>query len=452
MKRYIMNISKSITPIIGMVVFAGLTQQAQAMPMFTTQTGMDCTGCHTQQMPRLNKLGRKFAASGMTISTAVSDMDGADAGFAPNANINGSLLIKSKYNKTYDKPDGKGAIDTREDSTNEGEFSPIRMATIFLGGQITENVGAIIKFGSRKEEGESIEGKAVYAYSKDDGHSYLGAVFFSTGSLGPFSGMEFYNTGLYKPLRMFDMKIYNNTVQKQKIGAQAATGLQVYYDMDGLFDMDDHFFVTAGLYVPAQDGLYYDMGDNLIPFARIAYEYIYNDYNFIFGGFIMKGGDLVADTAPLSIKRETYGIDFQLEGTVMEKELTLAASYVFKNDLEYTGINSAIDEYDTESRYDEGFSVQAAVSMTDAIIAKVSYMHYNDTNEYRSDNLNGTTAAAQTTKINVKDLDYAIGLGVDYGFALYVPMQVTVEYAWMEPSLERVEKFQNFMVTLTLPF
>lgn len=161
----------------------------------------------------------------------------------------------------------------------------------------------------------------------------------------------------------------------------------------------------------------------------------------------MKGGDLVADTAPLSIKRETYG-----EGTLMERELTLASSYVFKNDLEYTGINSAVDAYDTESRYDEGFSVQAAISMTDAIIAKISYMNYNDTNEYSSDNLNGTTAPSDTTKVNVKDLDYAIGLGVDYGFTLYVPMKVAVEYAWMEPSLERVENFQNFMVTLTLPF
>ena len=54
--------------LVGLLTFAGLTYDAQAMPMFTTQTGMDCTGCHTQHMPRLNKFGRKFAASGMTMS------------------------------------------------------------------------------------------------------------------------------------------------------------------------------------------------------------------------------------------------------------------------------------------------------------------------------------------------------------------------------------------------
>ncbi len=445
------TLQSSRIALISAITIGGFTQSIQAMPMFATQTGLSCSGCHTQQMPRLNKFGRKFAASGMTISKAVEDMNGTQSGFIANTDINPSLLIKAKYNKTYDKPDGKGAIDVSEDSTNDGEFSPIRMATFYMGGRVTEEIGAIVKVGYRKEEGESIEGKAVYAHALDD-NSYIGAVFFSTKSLGPFSGMEFYNTGLYKPLRMFDMKIYNNATQKPKIGGMAATGLQVYYDRDGLLNEEDHFFVTAGLYAPAQDNVLYDMGDNLIPFARIAYEYMYHDYNFIFGAFIMKGGDNVAPTDPLSMKRETYGVDFQLEGSVMEREFTIAAAYIFKNDIEYTGINSGIDDLDTLSIYDEGFSLEGAVSITDTIIAKASYMHYNDKNEYRTDNLNGTIAPYKTTKINVKDLDYAIGLGLDYGFNIFVPMKVAIEYAWMQPSLNRVEDYQDFMVTLTMPF
>ncbi len=425
-----------------------LTQTVEAMPMFATQTGLDCAACHTQQMPRLNKFGRKFAASGMTISKAMNDINSTDEGFLANTDINPSLLIKTKYNRTYDKPDGKGNIP--EDGTNAGEFSLLRSATAYLGGRVSDEFGAIIKLGHREEEGKSIEGKAVYAHAIDN-NAYLGAVFFSTASMGPFAGMEFYNTGLYKPLRMFDMKIYNNTVQKQKIGAQAATGLQVYYDRDALFNENDHLFVTVGMYAPAQDGVVYDMGDNLIPFARVAYEYMYGDFNFIFGGFIMKGGDLVAATAPLSIKRETYGIDFQIEGSIMEHEVMLAASNVFKNDVVFTGINSGSEDYDTQSRYDEGFSVQGSVSITDAIIAKASYMHYNDKNEFITYDSAGRPKY-KTEKINVKDLDYAIGLGLDYGFTLIVPMKIAVEYAWMQPSLSRVKKYQDFMVTLTLPF
>jgi len=446
------EINYSHIAIVGFLTVGAFTEQANALPMFSQQTGMECAGCHTQIMPRLNKMGRKFAASGMTLSKKVSDINGtAGSDFISNMDINPSMLIKTKYNKTYDKPDGKGVIDTSEDSTNDGEFSPVRMATFYVGGRITENVGAIVKFGHRKEEGNSIEGKAVYAYPVTD-ESYLGAVFFSTASLGPFSGMEFYNTGLYKPLRMFDMKIYNNTTQKQKVGAQAASGLQVYYDRDSLFNENDHFFFTAGMYFPAQDSLVYDIGDNLLPFARIAYEYMYGDFNFIVGGFLIKGGDIVSPTEPLHIKKETYGVDFQVEGTIYEHDVTLTATYILKNDVEYSGINSDLDEYDTESRYDEGFSIQGAYSVTDDIIAKASYMHYNDKNEYRKDNLNGTESPAKTTKINVKDLDYAIGLGVDYGFTLIVPMKLAVEYAWMQPSLNRVKKYQDFMVTLTMPF
>ena len=265
--------------LVSVLTLVTLTQGVKAMPMFTAQTGMDCAVCHTQQMPRLNKFGRKFAASGMTISQKVQDMNTPESGFVSSVDINPSLLIKSKYNKTYDKPDGKGNIP--DDGTNEGEWSAIRAAILMLGGRVSENVGAIIKLNHRKVEGESIDGKVVYVHALDD-ENYLGAVFFSTSNLGPFSGMEFYNTGLYKPLRMFDMKNYNNATQKEKIGARAATGFQVYCDRDGLFNENDHFFVTAGMYAPAQDNAIFDISDNFIPFARIAYEYLYSDFNFIF--------------------------------------------------------------------------------------------------------------------------------------------------------------------------
>ena len=73
-------------------------------------------------------------------------------------------------------------------------------------------------------------------------------------------------------------------------------------------------------------------------------------------------------------------------------------------------------------------------------------MTFNDLFDYR---YNGPNSAP--LKINVKDLDYAIGLGLDYGFTIGVPMKLAVEYAWMKPTLNRLENYQDFMVTLTLP-
>ena len=437
MKRYIMNMSKSITPIVGMVVFAGLAQEAQAMPMFTAQTGMDCTGCHTQHMPRLNKFGRKFAASGMTMSKQVADMD-AEQGIMSDSDLNPSLLIKSKYGRTWDKPDGKGAI--KEGDTNDGVISIIRMATFSVGGRVTENVGGMLNLGWREEEGDSISGKVTYADAVEDG--YWGVTAYSTPSFGPFAGMEFYNTGLYKPLRTFDMRIYSNASQSTKVGAQGATGLQVYYDKDNLLSGGDHFFVTAGIYTPGQDNVVMDMGDNLLPFARIAYEYPIGDYNVMIGGFIISGGDTVSDTQALSIKRNTYGMDIQIEGYIVDREASLIFTNVFKNEVEFTGIGAQSDDDDTEDIYNSSFSVEGTYSITEAIIGKLGYMDFNDEFAYDT-----------TTKVNVKDLDYAINVGMDYGFTVTdMPMKLAVEYAWMEPSLSRVENYQSFMATLTLPF
>ena len=39
--------------LISAITIGGFTQ-VEAMPMFATQTGMDCAGCHTQQMPILH--------------------------------------------------------------------------------------------------------------------------------------------------------------------------------------------------------------------------------------------------------------------------------------------------------------------------------------------------------------------------------------------------------------
>ncbi|WP_373031871.1 hypothetical protein, partial [Sulfurovum sp.] len=360
----------TVLAFVGLLTFAGLTQEVKAMPMFTAQTGMDCTGCHTQLMPRLNKFGRKFAASGMTMSQHVQDMNedhAEEQDMLSDMDLNPSILIKSKYARTWDKPDGKGAI--KEDDTNDGEYSPVRMATFMYGGRVNENVGAILNLGWRKEEGDSIAGKVVYSQDVEDG--YWGTAFYSTATLGPFSGMEFYNTGLYKPLRTFDNKVYSNSAQSTKAFTKGATGLQVYYDKDNLLSGGDHFFVTAGIYTPTQDNNFIDMSDNILPFARIAYEHPMGDYNVMIGAFIISGGDTVSTTETLSMKRETYGFDMQIEGEIADKEASLTVTSILKNKVEFTGIGAQSDDDDTEDSYNKAISVEGTLSITPEIIAKV---------------------------------------------------------------------------------
>jgi len=428
--------------IVGLLAFAGLTQEASALPMFVQQTGMDCSGCHVQHMPRLNKFGRKFAASGMTMSQHVADMNedhAAEQGETSDADLNPSLWIKSKYTRTYDKPDGKGAI--KEDDTNDGDVSPVRMATLTYGGRVNANVGGLLNLGWRKEEGRSISGKVTYVNAVEDG--YWGITAYSTSSFGPFAGMEFYNTGLYKPLRAFDTRIYSNANQSTKIGAQSATGLQVYYDKDNFINTSDHFFITVGLYTPAQDNANADiqMTGNVLPFARIAYEHPIGDYNVIVGAFAIAGGEHVSDTQAISVNRETYGMDLQIEGDIADKETTITLTNVFRNKVDFTGIGANLSD-DTESIYNDSFSAEGVVSVTPEVALKAGYMTFNDLFQY-----------SNATKVNVKDLDYAINVGVDYGFIVTDQLiKVAVEYAWMNPELDRVENYESFMTTFTLAF
>ena len=438
--------------IVGLLAAFALTNEAQALPMMSTQTGMDCTGCHTQIMPRLNKFGRKFAASGMTMSQQINDIEKDTS-----MDINPSMLIKSKYAKTWDKPDGHGNV--KEGGTNDGETSIVRMATFYAGGRITENVGGMIGLGWRKEEGDSITGKVTYANAIEDG--YWGVTAYSNPTQGPFSGMEFYNTGLYKPLRTFDMRVYGNANQSTQIGSKGATGLQVYYDKDNFFNTGDHFFITAGIYTPTQDNALMDMGDNILPFARVAYELPIGDYNVMIGAFGISGGDTVAfiindgltSNEPLSIKRETFGMDLQIDGTIADREASLTFVNIFKNKVEYTG-SGMQDTKDTEDIENDAFSVEGAISVTPSIVAKAAYMTFNDRFDYRYNNIGGGNGLGLGSyKPDSKDLDYAINVGLDYGFSVKdTPMKLAIEYAWMNPRLDRVKEYESFMATFTLPF
>jgi hypothetical protein len=419
--------------LVSVFAVVGLIQEAEAMPMFTTQTGLDCAACHTQSMPKLNAMGRQFMVSGMTMSQNIDEMSKYDQ------DINPSLLLKAKYEKTWDKPSKQGRVQEEDGTTNDGKWSIPRVAMLHLGGRVTENVGALMRFSYRSEHDEfTVSGKAVYAKEVDGG--YLGTAVYSTSSFGPFSGMEVYNTGLYKPIRSFETRKLTNATQACSVGTGEATGIQVYYDKSGFIGEDDHFFGSIGMYAPAQDNTYLNIGSNLLPFARLAYEYPVGDYNLIFGAFAIVGGETTSERASIRVKRETYGIDFQLEGEIAEKSLSIIATNIFKNKVEYTGMGAG-STHDLESSENDAFSIEGQLMVTEEVGLKLSYLQYNDTYDYEN-----------RKWINVQDLDYAVTAGLDYSFMAYVPMKLAVEYSWAEPGLDRVKDYQSFLVTLTLPF
>ncbi len=420
----------------GLLGFISLTSEVKAMPLFATQTGMDCKACHIQHIERLNKFGRKFLASGMTISQKFTDANSS------GSDINPSVMFKSIYEKTDNKPSESGVVkDTTV--TNDGILSVPRTAALYVGGRVTNNVGAIVNLSYKSQNDHSVSAKMVYAQEIQDG--YMGLAAYSTADFGPFSGMEIYNSGLYKPFRTFDIRRLSNAIQATEVGTGAATGLQVYFDKDGALADGDHVFATVGMYAQGQDNVQMELTSNLIPFARIAYEYPIGAYNFILGGFVMSGGDTVDPTSSLSIERKTYGMDFMVEGYIGDKSATLTMSKVFKNEVTYTGIGAGSSK-DLDNLDNEAFSVGGEVNLTPEFGVKLSYLTFNDLYAYDDG------GKGRLTHINVKDLDNAITVGMDYSFKYYLPMKLTVEHSWAKPSRSDIEDYRDFLISFNMLF
>lgn len=426
---------------IGFMALIGLSNEALAYPMFGKQMGTDdCKACHMQHMPKLNSTGRSFAASGMTQSIKKFDENGS------KMDLNPSLMVKSMYEETWDKPTSDGTIKNYKTPTAGGDWSVPKTASLLLGGRVSENVGAIIDLSYKDIEDNGIGGKVVYAKEVADG--YLGAALYSSASFGPFSGMETYNSGLYKPLRTFDIRKLSNAFQAAEIGTGAATGVQVYYDSDKIFTGSDHLFVSIGAFTPAQDNVNMQMNDNILAIGRIAYEYGLGDFNLIFGGFGIGGGERVASTQPLSILQETYGLDFQLEGAVADKSVSLILSKVLKNRVTYTGISANLLEPERNTNLDsKAFSAEGEINILENLGLKAAYLTFDDLSGYTE---TGQGPGYAANHVNVRDIDHAYTVGVDYSFKLYLPMKLAVEHSWATPALDRIKNYRDFLVSLNI--
>ncbi|HEY9191183.1 MAG TPA: hypothetical protein VIM88_09995, partial [Sulfurovum sp.] len=401
-----------------------------------TQTGMDCSACHMQHIERLNKFGRKFMASGMTISQKFTDENSS------GSDINPSVMFKSIYEKTDNKPGRSGNVsDTTE--TNDGILSVPRTAALYLGGRVTEDLGALLNLSYKSQRDNAISGKVVYADEIEDG--YVGLAAYSTADFGPFSGMEIYNSGLYKPFRTFDIRRLSNALQATEIGTGASTGLQAYFDKDGALADGDHVFATVGMYAQGQDNNQLDLTSNLLPLFRLAYEYPVGAYNVILGGFAIMGGDTTSDFSSLRIERETYGMDLMVEGYIGDKEVTLTMSKVFKNEVTYTGIGAGTSR-ELDNVDNEAFSVGGEVNLTPQFGVKLAYLTMDDLYDY-SDGGKG-----ELKKIDVQDIDNAITLGLDYSFKYHLPMKLSVEHSWASPSKPGIEDYRDFLISFNMLF
>jgi hypothetical protein len=125
---------RRLAKVLAVVATAGtmlaglLPTSAQAIPLFNRQTGQNCVACHAGgQFPELTPYGRLFKLTGYTLGTR-SDVP-----------VSAMVLANLSHVANTSKSDDPAA------DFNENNKVIVSTASLFLGGKITDNVGAFVQ-------------------------------------------------------------------------------------------------------------------------------------------------------------------------------------------------------------------------------------------------------------------------------------------------------------------
>lgn len=449
-----MSLTHRLSLLPAVLLLLGCLEEAQAIPAFARQTGLECMMCHAQNQTKLNGFGRNFARSAYTMSSesgAQSLIDGEALGLGIPMVLNMSLMLKGRFEKSEGAINGKGRVlETNPEGepidSNRGIHEVFKTSTLNVAGRVANNAGAIIEF--REHNGKAIiGGKAAAAFEMGSG--YGGLSLFSTNNYGPFTGMESYNTGLYKPLRQFENHKLTNAIQAADLGSGAATGVQLYYGGENLF-------MTLGAYVPAHNPDGIDIGSSLIPFARIAYEQPIGEITLIAGAYGIKGSAKASNTvidpsligfidqALVEIEKEAYGVDLQLEGDIAEVSTMLTLTAVLKNTTTlsdpYLMGDPVQDIYGEPSDADtQAYSIDLCVHPWPVFGLKAAYLRLDDRGEH----------PLEPDKIDAKD-KAAFTVGFDYSFRQNI--MATMEYSIVDAKREDVDNYNDLLAVVTIAF
>jgi len=116
----------------GVFIFSALNE-AQALPSFARQTGMDCSACHTA-FPELTPFGRTFKLTGYTISKTNKPYQ-----------INPppiTAMLQGSYSRTNSNlPPGTAPTGYK----GNDNINVPQQASVFYGGKIWDKLGAFIQ-------------------------------------------------------------------------------------------------------------------------------------------------------------------------------------------------------------------------------------------------------------------------------------------------------------------
>jgi hypothetical protein len=140
-QRRIMRMAALVSVTLG-IAAAMLPMDSQALPLFARQTGQNCVACHAGgQFPELTQFGRMFKLTGYTIGQRV----------AVPVSVMGQI-ISSKVRDTSKSDDPAGDFQKNGAPLFAG-------GSVFLGGKITDNIGAFVQWTYDNYASQAADGK-----------------------------------------------------------------------------------------------------------------------------------------------------------------------------------------------------------------------------------------------------------------------------------------------------
>jgi len=128
-------------------------RDARAIPAFNRQTGQNCVACHAGgQFPDLTPYGRLFKLTGYTIGERALPL---------------AAMAVMSYNKTRNTSSPDPGFDRAATFPKDGNVI-FQTASVFLGGRITDNLGAFVQYTYNNYDAQSPSDSHWVGHSSSD--------------------------------------------------------------------------------------------------------------------------------------------------------------------------------------------------------------------------------------------------------------------------------------------
>ncbi|HZZ91856.1 MAG TPA: cytochrome C [Usitatibacter sp.] len=318
----------------AIIVASGLLlsmQSAHAIPAFNRQTGQNCVACHAGgQFPELTPYGRMFKLTGYTIGERALPF---------------SVMGVASYTKTSNTSSPDPGFDRAATFPKDGNLI-FQTASLFLGGKITDNLGAFIQLTYSNYDHQSETDSHWVGHATSDNLDLRYADRFIQPGRDLVFGLTMNNNPSVQdpwnsaPAWGFNVVpgssgpattplIAGGLAQNVAgIGAYAYWNRTLYAELSG-------YRTANGVWSFMSQGFNAERGDQQIvkgtnPYWRVALTHEWGAHNAMLGTFGLDAKvypDLADPTGPTNRFRD-IGVDGQYQYILDPQAITITASYI----------------------------------------------------------------------------------------------------------------------------